>query len=693
VSTEVIQTGGRVTVKTEAGTDGRDASKEAFDAGLIGTPTIGAYSTYVASLVAGSSNATTLNNQPASYYTNASNLSTGTLPVERLPAITFASLTGKPTTIAGYGITDAVTTFAQLGGKPTTLAGYGITNAQPLDADLTALAALTGTNTVYYRSAPDTWSPVTFGTGLTFSGGTLTAAVSSGTVTSVAVATANGVSGTVTNPNTTPSISITLGAITPTSVAATGMVTGSNITGTNTGDQTITLTGDVTGSGTGSFATTLATVNSTPGQYGSSTAIPVITVDGKGRITAIATAANTGGGGGASGTVTSFAFTNGNGFTGTVTNPTTTPTLSLTYNGDAGTLGGNAPSYYTNSSNQSTGTLPAGRLPALTGDVTTTAGSAATTIAAGVVTLAKQANVATGSVFYRKTAGTGAPEVQALATLKTDLGLTGTNSGDQTDITGNAGTATKLQTARAINTVPFDGTAAITITANWNAVRTLSYTGDASGSISTDGGSNTSTALTLATVNTNTGSFGNSNTIPAFTVNGKGLVTAVSPVTVNDTTKQPLTTPYLTPASTTTAAGLRVPPGTAPTSPQNGDVWTTAAGIYVQINGATVGPLSAGSGSSLREQTISCTAVPDSGGSTIYSYGSYKAVEAQTATVTFDRVIGAGGCMYAIYRGGTLGAGQTAAASQSMTFQAGDILVVYPSGSSASFAVHVKRTA
>ena len=56
--------------------------------------------------------------------------------------------------------------------------------------------------------------------------------------------------------------------------------------------------------------------------------------------------------------------------------------------------------------------------------------------------------MATGSVVYRKTAGTGSPEVQTLATLKTDLGLTGTNSGDQTTIIGNAGTATALQTSR-----------------------------------------------------------------------------------------------------------------------------------------------------------------------------------------------------------------------------------------------------
>lgn len=43
--------------------------------------------------------------------------------------------------------------------------------------------------------------------------------------------------------------------------------------------------------------------------------------------------------------------------------------------------------------------------------------------------------------------------------------LSGTNTGDQTTITGNAGTATALQTARAINGVNFDGTASITVTA------------------------------------------------------------------------------------------------------------------------------------------------------------------------------------------------------------------------------------
>jgi len=47
-----------------------------------------------------------------------------------VPAQTFASLTGKPTSIAGYGITDAFDgAFGSLSGKPTTIAGYGITDA------------------------------------------------------------------------------------------------------------------------------------------------------------------------------------------------------------------------------------------------------------------------------------------------------------------------------------------------------------------------------------------------------------------------------------------------------------------------------------------------------------------------------------------------------------------------------------
>lgn len=47
-------------------------------------------------------------------------------------------------------------------------------------------------------------------------------------------------------------------------------------------------------------------------------------------------------------------------------------------------------------------------------------------------------------------------------------------------------------------------------------------------------------------------------------------------------------------ASTTTAASINVPHGTAPSSPTNGDIWTTTIGMYARINGNTVGPFGTG---------------------------------------------------------------------------------------------------
>src|SRR3990167_10580689 len=62
------------------------------------------------------------------------------------------------------------------------------------------------------------------------------------------------------------------------------------LSGTNTGDQTITLTGDIIGSGTGSFATTLASIITAGGPTGSATVAPIITYDAKGRLTAVSSA-------------------------------------------------------------------------------------------------------------------------------------------------------------------------------------------------------------------------------------------------------------------------------------------------------------------------------------------------------------------------------------------------------------------
>jgi hypothetical protein len=79
-----------------------------------------------------------------------------------------------------------------------------------------------------------------------------------------------------------------------------------------TGNQSITVSGDATGSGTTAITLTLANTAVTPGIYGSTTLVPVVTVDSKGRITSVTTAA-------ISGSLTFTGDVTGTGTTGTST--------------------------------------------------------------------------------------------------------------------------------------------------------------------------------------------------------------------------------------------------------------------------------------------------------------------------------------------------------------------------------------
>jgi hypothetical protein len=48
-----------------------------------------------------------------------------------------------------------------------------------------------------------------------------------------------------------------------------------------------------------------------------------------------------------------------------------------------------------------------------------------------------------------------------------------------------------------------------------------------------------------------------------------------------------MTGPIITAPTTALNAGLNIPPGVPPTTPNNGDVWTTLNGMFVRVNGAT----------------------------------------------------------------------------------------------------------
>ena len=94
-------------------------------------------------------------------------------------------------------------------------------------------------------------------------------------------------------------------------------------------------------------------------------------------------------------------------------------------------------------------------------DATTKANAAQ---AAAIAASAPISHVGSGGTSHAAVTTTVNGFMSAADKVKLDA-ITGVNTGDQTTITGNAGTATKLQTARTINGVSFDGSANITINA------------------------------------------------------------------------------------------------------------------------------------------------------------------------------------------------------------------------------------
>lgn len=114
-----------------------------------------------------------------------------------------------------------------------------------------------------------------------------------------------------------------------------------------------------------------------------------------------------------------------------------------------------------------------------------------------------------------------------------------------------------------------------------------------------------------------------------------------------------LTGRLVTAAPSGTTSGLSLTPGSTPGSPVSGDVWVTSVGMFVRVNGATVGPLVASAKIILRgvnfnsANTDTAATVVLPSGFARYAVASVKIVNASatltTATVGMFSAAAAGG--------------------------------------------------
>ena len=319
-----------------------------------------------------------------------------------------------------------------------------------------------------------------------------------------------GGTGTVTQLNQGTGITLTPSPITGIGTIANAGVTkiisgGSNVSLSPTsgvGDVTISVTGGGGGSVSITGGTGITVSPSPITSTGSVTLTSAYAGNGIGTVNGIAK-------GNGSGTIT--AATSGTDYA-----PATSGTSILYGNGSGGF------SNVTVSTGLSFtgGVLTASGTSSGVSSITGNNGITPATLTTGAVSLGLAAITPT-SVNGITLSGSGTPTLSVTGTSS----ISGSNTGDQTTITGNAGTATKLATGR-----------------------TISITGDlAYTSPSFDGSANVTAAGTLASVVTAAGPIGSSTTTPVITIDAKGRVTALSSATI----APPATLAY------TTIAGLR----------------------------------------------------------------------------------------------------------------------------------------
>jgi hypothetical protein len=399
-----------------------------------------------------------------------------------------------------------------------------------------------------------------------------------GTVTDVSVVTANGVSGSVATSTTTPAITLALGAITPTSVTASGAisagatVTGSNLSGVNTGDQVIILsgdrmltegsdflitesgdyileTGDVTGQGTGRIPAVItpqavtydkmqyvSAANRLLGRGSSTGQVEEISL-GSGISLSGTVLSATGNGG----TVTDVTVTAANGITASVGTSTTTPAISLG-------LGAITPTSVvasgsvtgTNISGTTSGANTGDQTITLTGPVTGSGtGSFATTITNGAVTYDKiQLAGAIKRLLGSDGSGTSIGEINLGANLSmvgNTLSASAPGTGTVTSVNADGSTTGMSFTGGPITTsgtLTLGGTLALTNggTGATSAATALTSLGAYPAANPSGFTSNAGTVTTTSVVTANgvSGTVATDTTTPAITI----VLGAITPTSV-----------------------------------------------------------------------------------------------------------------------------------------------------------------
>jgi hypothetical protein len=329
------------------------------------------------------------------------------------------------------------------------------------------------------------------------------------------------------------------------------------------GNYITALTGDATASGPGSAALTLATVNSNIGSFGSSTSIPSFTVNAKGLITAasgnaVIAPASTLSGTTLNSSVVSSSLTS----VGTITSGTWNGTTIAIANGGTGQTSASA-AFNALSPITSTGDLIVGNgvnsatrlgIGSSNQVLTVSGGTAvwANPATSGTVTSVALSDSSTSPIYTVSGSPVTSSGTLAL-TLKTQSANTvfaGPSSGSAAQPTfrplvandipslsyvSSVTASTPLFSSGGLNpnlTIQVANTSqsGYLSSTDWNTFNNKQASGNYITALTGDATASGpgSAALTLATVNSNTGSFGSSTSIPSFTVNAKGLITAAS---------------------------------------------------------------------------------------------------------------------------------------------------------------------